>query len=54
MTESHFPERDDGVTEPEAPSSEEASKDLDVDVSEADANSVVGGRKAGEGQKDYL
>ena len=54
MTESHFPERDDDVTEPEAPSSEEASKDLDADVSETDANSVVGGRKAGEGQKDYL
>jgi hypothetical protein len=53
MAESHFPEGDDDITEPEAPSSEEASKDLDVDVSDADANSVVGGRKAGEGQKDY-
>ena len=54
MSESYYPERDDEITEPDAPSSEEAVEDLEEQISESDANSVVGGRKAGEGQKEFL
>jgi hypothetical protein len=54
MSEPNAPQRDDEIEEPQSPSSEDAVKDLEIRVSESDANSVVGGRKAGEGQKEFL
>src|SRR5262245_60616185 len=54
MTDPNFPERDDEITEPDSPSSEEAVEDLEDTVSETDANSVTGGRKAGGGQQEFI
>jgi hypothetical protein len=50
------------VSESERPKSEESApsspddlvKDLDIQVSKADEEAVVGGRKAGKGQQEYL
>ena len=53
MTEPNLSQSDNLPLESQAASPEDLVKDLEAEVSDADANSIVGGRKAGEGQKDY-
>ena len=53
MTESNIPKSDENIPE-QASSPDDLVKDLDATISESDANSVVGGRKAGKEQQEYL
>lgn len=53
MTESNIPQSD-GIAPDSASSPDDLVKDLEVKIPEGDADSIIGGRKAGKGQQEYL
>lgn len=52
MTEANLPKADEA--KPSSSSPDNLVKDLEVRISESDQAEVVGGRKAGKGQQEYL
>jgi hypothetical protein len=52
VSESNLPKPDEATPSPSSP--DNLVKDLEVRISESDQSGVVGGRKAGKGQQDYL
>lgn len=54
MAESNLDDKSGETASSPASSPDELVKDVDVKLSEEDQNSIVGGRKAGKGQQEYL
>jgi hypothetical protein len=52
VSEANLPKADEAKPSPSSP--DNLVKDLEVRISESDQAGVVGGRKAGKGQQEYL